>query len=290
MTSSAPVRGLAAPGRLLSLQRSLHVATTVNELLARASVHACVFCGFTRAVVLTVEDGALIADGTLAIEDPACDALRRRVLASAVRLLPDSEEAELIRREQVPRAAIPHQSVLAAALELGCYVLAPIMPEARVIALLVVDREQPAVEAQERETVELFSHLLGHALERIVLRTRLGELCAELRHMTTSANALMQEVVTAPVTVTTDFGWGPVFSTVWTRESTQALALLTPRELEIVQLMVEGRSNRVIAAELCLAPDTIKAHVARLLRKLGASNRAEAVARYLTMAQASAAD
>jgi DNA-binding CsgD family transcriptional regulator len=42
-------------------------------------------------------------------------------------------------------------------------------------------------------------------------------------------------------------------------------------------LLVQGRSNREIADELILSPETVKAHVARILRKLGASNRAEAV-------------
>lgn len=59
--------------------------------------------------------------------------------------------------------------------------------------------------------------------------------------------------------------------------------LLTAREREVIALMVQGRSNRDIAEKLHLAPDTVKAQVARLLRKLGASNRAEAVGRYLTM-------
>lgn len=294
LAAVAPLRGADAPGALTALQRSLHAAGTVSELLARASSVAGGFCGFTRALVLSVSDSRLAADGSVAIDDPACDALRRRALSTPLRAVPDSQEGELIRRaERLTRGRAPLGSVLGEPLGLQCYALAPIMPESRVVALLVVDRPGPAVDERDRRAVELFAHLLGLALERTVLRTRLGELSTELRHMTASANALVHEAVTAPVTVTTDYGWGPVFtSAVGARGPAPSAAseLLTARELEVVRLMAEGRSNRDIADELHLAPNTIKAHVARLLRKLGASNRAEAVGRYLTMGQTAAAD
>ena len=58
---------------------------------------------------------------------------------------------------------------------------------------------------------------------------------------------------------------------------------LTAREAEVATLLAEGRSNREIALQLVVSPETVKAHVARLMRKLDACNRAEAVARYLQL-------
>lgn len=52
---------------------------------------------------------------------------------------------------------------------------------------------------------------------------------------------------------------------------------LTPRELEVLKLMGEGRSNSEIAAALAIASRTAKVHVQNILAKLGASNRTEAV-------------
>ena len=52
---------------------------------------------------------------------------------------------------------------------------------------------------------------------------------------------------------------------------------LTPRELEVLTLMGQGRSNNEIAAELMIAPRTTKVHVQNILGKLGATNRTEAV-------------
>jgi DNA-binding NarL/FixJ family response regulator len=53
---------------------------------------------------------------------------------------------------------------------------------------------------------------------------------------------------------------------------------LTTREREIVELMAEGASNRVIASRLEISRHTVKFHVASILVKLGARSRAEAVA------------
>ena len=52
---------------------------------------------------------------------------------------------------------------------------------------------------------------------------------------------------------------------------------LTPREREVLGLMVEGLTNPEIAERLVVSRSTAKAHVSNILSKLGASNRAEAI-------------
>lgn len=54
--------------------------------------------------------------------------------------------------------------------------------------------------------------------------------------------------------------------------------VLTPRESEVLNLIAQGCSIPTIAAELYLAPSTVKTHVQRLYEKLGVSDRAAAVA------------
>jgi NarL family two-component system response regulator LiaR len=53
---------------------------------------------------------------------------------------------------------------------------------------------------------------------------------------------------------------------------------LTPREKEVLGLMVQGQSNAEIAESLVISYSTVKHHVRAILEKLEASNRSEAVA------------
>jgi DNA-binding CsgD family transcriptional regulator/tetratricopeptide (TPR) repeat protein len=57
-------------------------------------------------------------------------------------------------------------------------------------------------------------------------------------------------------------------------------AQLTDRELEVLALVTEGRSNAAIATELVLSTKTVDKHVSAALRKLGVSSRREASAAY----------
>jgi DNA-binding NarL/FixJ family response regulator len=54
-----------------------------------------------------------------------------------------------------------------------------------------------------------------------------------------------------------------------------AVAQMTRRELELLCLLMEGRSNRQIAEAMGIETVTVKAHVGRMLRKMGAKNRVE---------------
>ncbi|GBF05368.1 LuxR family transcriptional regulator [Deinococcus aerius] len=58
---------------------------------------------------------------------------------------------------------------------------------------------------------------------------------------------------------------------------------LTPRESEVLPLLAQGFSNKEIAKNLGVSPDTVKDHLARLYAKLDAGDRTEAVSRARTI-------
>jgi LuxR family maltose regulon positive regulatory protein len=55
--------------------------------------------------------------------------------------------------------------------------------------------------------------------------------------------------------------------------------MLSEREIEVLQLVARGLSNREIGEQLYLALDTVKGHNRRIFGKLGVQHRTEAVAR-----------
>jgi DNA-binding NarL/FixJ family response regulator len=52
---------------------------------------------------------------------------------------------------------------------------------------------------------------------------------------------------------------------------------LTPREVEVLELLAEGLANKAIGIRLNISDQTVKFHVASIIGKLGASNRTDAV-------------
>lgn len=59
--------------------------------------------------------------------------------------------------------------------------------------------------------------------------------------------------------------------------SNGAMSALTPRQLAVLDLLAEGKANKIIAYELGISEITVKAHVSAILRKLEVSNRLQAV-------------
>jgi len=62
------------------------------------------------------------------------------------------------------------------------------------------------------------------------------------------------------------------------RPPSPGVAMLSPRERQVLALVAEGRTNRAIADILFVSPNTVKTHVASLLTKLDATSRVQLAA------------
>jgi len=60
---------------------------------------------------------------------------------------------------------------------------------------------------------------------------------------------------------------------------TEPVEQLTAREVQVLELLAEGLSNKAIAERLAISDQTVKFHVASISGKLGATNRTDAVRR-----------
>lgn len=266
------------PVVLHALRRPLASARTVDDLFRVAASVARQRCGFGRAIVLDVAAGELRAELTGSLAHEPSESLRRRVIGRPIAVTGGSMEADLVRGAPPGRHAA---SLLECALELDDPRIVPITPEEVPVALLVVDR--PALDGEDADALHVLAHFAALALTSLVLRVRIDELSTEIRYLTASAHALLHEAQHAPISLPRDHGQGLAFAHAGAMQQRRHEddGLLTLREREIMDLMVAGRSNSEIAAELHLAVDTIKTHVGRLLRKLGATNRVGAVVAYL---------
>jgi DNA-binding NarL/FixJ family response regulator len=60
-------------------------------------------------------------------------------------------------------------------------------------------------------------------------------------------------------------------------ETGTAVGGLTPRQMDVLRCVIQGKANKVIARELDISEGTVKAHLSSVLRAFGARNRTEAV-------------
>jgi len=120
---------------------------------------------------------------------------------------------------------------------------------------------------EEQDLVEcLRSGASGYLLkdmEPIELVTALREIVAGKTIVAPELATVLARVVQGDVE---DDGVAPV----------SPFAELTPRELEILCLLAEGQSNKVIARNLGISDGTVKLHVKAILRKLNVHSRVEA--------------
>lgn len=60
-------------------------------------------------------------------------------------------------------------------------------------------------------------------------------------------------------------------------DMTSPAGLLTPRQMTVLSLLEEGKANKIIAYELGMSESTVKVHIRNIMRKMGATNRTQAI-------------
>jgi LuxR family transcriptional regulator, regulator of acetate metabolism len=262
-----------------------------SVIVERAPPEAAEALGLGRVLLSRIHDAALVAEALHAPGSAgALDALREKPVALGYPLL----EAEALRRRRplLVEGGEPGRCAFAAVMGWRDYVAAPILLEARVIGFLHGDRAEgpgpgppadgAAVTALDRDALARFAEGFALVFERAVLRRRLRVQREELRQVASWADARVGELSDGVIDLTPDRSTG---ADVPERpEGDPRLRdLLTRREVDVLEHMVRGETNADIARALVVSEGTIKFHVKNILRKLHASNRAEATSRYLRL-------
>lgn len=267
--------------RVREALRHIGDAQSADGVLEMALTQVSSTLGFRRAALSRVEGGDLVIE-QIRIPREQRDAARleEQVAGRAFplsALAPERQAIETVAAvvvETPDRASLPRD--LGRLLGHAPYVVAPLTRHGEIRWLLHADDGRAGISMgpEDRECLWAFVEGLGYAIEsrsardeQRAQRSRINDvlLAAERAALALGAPGDAAAGVAAPPRT----GAATVRS------------MLTGREVEVLELMARGGTNREIARHLVISEETVKSHVASILRKLDAHTRSEAVSRYL---------
>ncbi len=152
------------------------------------------------------------------------------------------------------------------------YVVAALVVQGKTVGLVHGDAAASGrrLDALDAEVLSRYAEGVAGVFERAVLREMLQQHHHELRSAVEWMSARLGQLA----------GRSGEVTAVGVAAESSLMDALTPRELEVLRLLARGQTNLEIARTLVVREGTIKYHVKNILRKLGATSRADAVARF----------
>jgi LuxR family transcriptional regulator, regulator of acetate metabolism len=273
------VRRADAFERVAEAARRLGELGSTEGLLSRAATELGANSEFDRVLISEVVEGRIaplaIWDGT---DQEEGEAALAELGETTMRLEYPLLEYE-VARQGVPQVVVVTKAgartpaPLAQVLGWESYAVAALAVGADVIGLLHADatRRGRMVDALGAEVVGRYAEELAGVVERAVLRHTLelhrAELSAAVHWMSSRLGRLEDAA--------------GLVRPRGTGGDARLLESLTARELDVLRLLARGQTNLAIAKTLVVREGTVKYHVKNILRKLGATSRADAVARFV---------
>jgi len=283
-----------ALGKVLGALHALRGEPSAVRVIERAAHELCA-CGLFDRVMLSLVRGStwlpqaryaygssgrvhreltLPDDLAIPLASPLLEAevVRRRLPA----LVENAETESRLYRPLIERTGITQ------------FVVAPVVAESSVIALLhgEIVAGGRSLTTIDRDLLRMFSDGVGVMYERACLAERIELQRAAVAEAFGAAADFLQQMDARPPMAFT----GPVLRAAQAvdrdRPAVEAraasrLTRLTAREREVLALLSSGATNSQLADRLTVAESTVKSHVKHILHKLGARNRAEAIACYM---------
>ena len=265
---------------------ALRNASSASVLAERAPVEVRRI-GFRRALFSRIDQGNWLARSAFAIDDPDFSGAMVEIgRANPRRLNGPLLESDMVRR-CVPMVISDPQSNPRVHTEFirftgtTSYVAAPVLAWGEPVAMIHADRDvDNEVDEFDRCILGSYAEGLGLAIERAQLMERLHAVRRATTDYLSGVNAIADDFTNdvfeslrkAPESSGETGRQVPLFD--------QRGERLTPREWDVLRNLASGKTNAQIASGLFVTEGTVKSHVKHILRKLGATNRTEAVARY----------
>lgn len=271
--------------------------TTSAGVIDAASPELCAVCGFDRAMISRVRGSIWVPRHlhvTTDTDHPVNVAFQSFIGNAEIPLVTSMLEAELVRRRA---PALIHNAQedsrtfrpIVEVSQSRAYVVAPIVTTGPVIGFMHADTFSSGREltSHDRDNIQTFAEGLGLIFERAVLVERLALQHERISKAFSSTESMIGELCEAQVHLArssaVDSATEVSPATMLNAPEARINGVLTPREREVLGLLASGATNVQIANQLVVSESTVKSHVKHILRKLRASNRAEAVSRYLRL-------
>jgi DNA-binding CsgD family transcriptional regulator len=287
-----------ALGRVQAAIGELRELTSPTEMLTVAPAALCRGSTFARAILSLVAGGRMVAHSVhLAGDEDGARKTLGELRTHPPLLEHPLIETELLRRRRATIVVDAHvhprvDRRLAQTMGWRSYAAAPVVVGSRVIGVIHADRgADQQLDVLDRDVLWEFASGLAQAYESAGLRRTLRRERDQMRQFLEWLNARSGELTDAPVTLDASARAPlpppePLDQPVPAEGRDDRVVfegLLTRRELDVLRLLAEGKTNKAIADALVISNGTVKFHVNSILRKLRVANRAEAVSRYLRL-------
>ncbi len=257
--------------------RRMKKAGSLQGLGRQACTELCEALGFDSALLSFVEDdGFVVEESDHSLGGPTVIPRRECAAERACIRLRDTT-----RTNEADMPASPGYREL-----LGSehYLVAPVITKSRVVALIHVGRRSDGgVTTGDIDVLDAFASAYSLLHERMLNTERVQQQRTSIARAAARLTEEADRIAAAAISFDDEDDTRVEPPTI-TADSALA-ATLSDRERQVFERLVLGASNAEIADELVITIETVKTHVKRILRKIGAINRSEAIALYMDEAR-----
>jgi DNA-binding CsgD family transcriptional regulator len=251
--------------------RRMKKAGSLQGLGRQACVELCDALGFGSALLSFVEDDGFVVEksdhglaGPVVIRRRGCVAERHCIrLRDTVRT-----------NDDVPPT--PDYRDLLGSVD---YLVAPVLAESRVVALLHVSRSEGCFSVRDIDLLDTFASAYSLLHQRMLNTERVQQQRTSIARAAARLTEEADRIAAAAISLDVEQDNRVEPPTI--APDSALAAALSDRERQVFERLVLGASNAEIADELVITVETVKTHVKRILRKIGAINRSEAIALYM---------